>query len=85
MGYGHPVRTVREWDHRTRWAAEVGMRHNQLVAHSVVPNHKVVDLVRVQVHILDDGHRRESRDALGQIGKVGRLVVVRRLQIEEGK
>ena len=84
MGHGHPVRTVREWDHHTHWA-EVGMRHNLLVARSVVPIHKAVDLVQVQVHILGDGHLRENRDALGQIGRVGRLVVVRRLQIEESR
>ena len=85
MGYGDPVQIVREWGHRKRWAAEVGMRHNLLVARLVVPIRKVVDLILVQVHIRDDGQPHESRDALGQTGRVGRLVVVRRLQVEEGR
>ena len=91
MGCGHPVRVDREWDrHRGCWAAaEAGMRRRNLlvVACSVGPIHKAVDFVqvRVQVRILDDGHlRRGSRDAVGQIGRVGRLVVVRRLFIYRG-
>jgi len=61
------------------------MRHYLLVVRSVAPIHKSVDLVQAQVHILDDGHLRGSRDAVGQIGKVGRLVVVRRLFIYRGE
>jgi hypothetical protein len=61
----------------------VGTRHNLSVARSVVPIHKVVNLVQVQVHILDDGHLRGSRAVLVQIGRVGRLVVVHRLRSEK--